>query len=226
MTNLISNIFLLPIESKILVLKKSLYFYNDECHRLFILLLDLRPIIITVHAMIRKEIKLEKKYFIMGASPIMLEEYPQNPVIAVFRGGIEVWIENRIPSIQLEPRTYGRNSRPVNMAKSMNVASNILTGKIIIGILVPGLAWIVAFFSVKYIQQDSITATKPIKGMYRYGIVRPFIMKSLNSRPLSTKYCIRNNWIIIVEVVKRRIENIDEADVHLKIIRLGTLLNS
>lgn len=51
-------------------------------------------------------------------------------------------------------------------------------------------------------------------------------MKNLNSRPLVTKYCIRNNWIIIVEAVKRRIENIDEVDVHLKIIRLGTLLNS
>jgi hypothetical protein len=112
------------------------------------------------------------------------------------------------------------------MAKRMNAASNILIGKIIIGIFVPGLAWIVALFSVTYIQEDNITATKPIKGMYRYGISRPFIMKSLNSRPLSIKYCIRNNWIRIVETVKRRIENIDEADVHLKIIRLGTLLNS
>lgn len=37
---------------------------------------DLRPMIITVHAMIRKEIKLEKKNFIMGASPIKLEKYP------------------------------------------------------------------------------------------------------------------------------------------------------
>ena len=112
------------------------------------------------------------------------------------------------------------------MAKRMNTASNILTGKIIIGIFVPGWAWIVALFSVKYIQEDNITATKPIKGKYRYGIVSLSIMKNLNSRPLSTKYCIRNNWIRLVEAVKRRIENNDEADVHLKIIRLGTLLNS
>jgi hypothetical protein len=112
------------------------------------------------------------------------------------------------------------------MAKRKNAASNILTGKIIIGIFVPGLAWIVALFSATYIQEDNITATKPIKGKYIYGIARPPIMKSLNSRPLATKYCIRNNWIRIVEAIKRRIENNDEADVHLKIIRLGTLLNS
>lgn len=108
----------------------------------------------------------------------------------------------------------------------MNAASNILTGKIIIGILVPGLARIMALFSVKYIQEDNMTATKPIKGKYRYGIVKPSIMKSLNSRPLSAKYCIRNSWIIIVDAIKRRIENNDEADVHWKNIRLGTLLNS
>lgn len=39
-------------------------------------LLDLRPIIIAVHAMMRKEIKFEKKNFIMGASPIKLEKDP------------------------------------------------------------------------------------------------------------------------------------------------------
>jgi len=112
------------------------------------------------------------------------------------------------------------------MAKRMNAASNILTGKIIIGIFVPGLARIVALFSVKYIQEDNITARKPIIGKYRYGIARPSIMKSLNSRPLSAKYRIRNNWIRTVEAIKRKIENNDEADVHLKIIRLGTLLNT
>ena len=111
------------------------------------------------------------------------------------------------------------------MAKRMNAVSTILTGNIIIGIFVPGLVWIVALFSVRYIQEDNIIATKPIKGKYRYGIVNPPIMKTLNSRPLATKYCIRNNWIRIVEAIKRRIENTDEADVHLKIIRLGTLLN-
>jgi hypothetical protein len=38
-------------------------------------LLDLRPSIIAVHAMMRKDIKLEKKNFIIGARPIKLEKY-------------------------------------------------------------------------------------------------------------------------------------------------------
>jgi hypothetical protein len=69
-----------------------------------------------------------------------------------------------------------------------------------------------------------MTAIKPAKGKYKYGIVNPPIMKNLNSRPLLTKYCIRNNCIRIVDINKRNIDNNEYADVHLKIIRLGTML--
>ena len=67
---------------------------------------------------------------------------------------------------------YGRNSKPLSIVKRMNAVSNILTGKIIIGMFVPGLTRIIALFSVMYIQEDNITAMKPIKGKYRYGIVK------------------------------------------------------
>lgn len=111
------------------------------------------------------------------------------------------------------------------MVRRMNADSNILTGKIIIGISVPGFARMMALFSVMYIQENNITVIKPTKGTYKYGIVTPSIMKSLNSKPLLTKYCIRNNSIRIVEVSKTNIDDNEEADVHLKIIRLGTMLN-